>query len=199
MLKPSDNPPILPEGVHAPSELPGPWWVAHTKARHEKAFARDMENAHAGYFLPLIQRTMVSGGRKRKVMHPLFPSYVFFTGDDDTRYQAMTTNRLCTVIPAEDQARLVRELDQLNLALRGEADLDPYPGLATGRAARVKAGPFRGIEGAIVHWQGQARLLLQVSMLGQGATIEIEPDLLEAVEQTPTSSAGGLAKAPSQG
>lgn len=193
MLKISDNPSILPAGVAQPSELTGPWWVAHTKARNEKAFVRDLHTMNAGYFLPLLQRTMVSGGRKRKVMHPLFTSYVFFCGDEETRYQAMTTNRLCTVLPADDQARLVGELDQINLALQGEAELDPYPGLATGNPARVKAGPFQGMEGTIVEWHGQTRLLLQVSMLGQGVTIEIEPDLLEPLEaEAPLAQVGGL-------
>jgi len=193
MLKPSDNPPALPAGTAAPSELSGQWWVAHTKARNEKALAWDLAKAGIGYFLPLVPRVTISGGRKRRVLKPLFTSYVFFCGDEEARYQAMTTNRLCTVLASDDQALLTRELDQINLALQGEAELDPYPGLTAGCWARVTAGPFQGIEGRVLDWRGRARLLLQVSMLGQGASIEIEPDFLEPLaDEAPAEVVGGL-------
>jgi len=193
MLKPSDNPPILAEGADQPSAIAGHWWVGHTKARQEKTFAWELHRAGVGYFLPLMQRVMVSGGRKRKVMKPLFTSYLFFCGDEETRYQALATNRLCTVLPAEDQPLLVRELDQIYQALEGEATLDPYPGLGEGRRARVTAGPFQGMEGTVLQWHGVTRLGLEVSMLGQGAAIEIDADLLEPLDEEATAeSAGGL-------
>src|ERR1700733_5277722 len=95
MLHPSDNPPILnPEGgiIAAPGQR---WFVAHTKARFEKIFAWDLHAKHIAYFLPLIDRLSVSGGKKRKSLIPLFPSYVFFRGDEMGRYAHTTTGRLC--------------------------------------------------------------------------------------------------------
>jgi len=77
MLKISENPPILPPEVKTVSELTGQWWVAHTKSRFEKAFAWDLLRRGIGYFLPLVERVRVSGGRHRRVLAPLFPSYVF--------------------------------------------------------------------------------------------------------------------------
>jgi transcription antitermination factor NusG len=193
MLKPTDNPPLLAGDATQPSDLSGPWWVGHTKARQEKALAWDLQKAGAGYFLPLVSRVMISGGRKRKVLKPLFTSYIFFTGSEELRYQALATNRLCTVLPVTDQSLLLSELDQVHRALEGEAELDVYPGLTAGRWARVTAGAFQGMEGRILDWQGSTRLLLQVSMLGQGAAVEIDADLLEPLDQDePISQVGGL-------
>jgi transcriptional antiterminator RfaH len=177
--------------------LPGPWWVAHTKARHEKSFAWDLHKAGIGYFLPLVERVTVSGGRKRQVLKPLFSAYVFFCGDEQTRYHAMTTNRLCNVLAAQDQALLVTELDQLHQAIQQQAALEPDATFEAGQRVRVTAGPLQGIEGAVVEDAGEARqakrrLVLQVSMLGQGASVEIERELIEPLDIT-TAPAGGIA------
>ena len=182
MLKIEENPPVVSPWVRSLTDIEGCWWVAHTKARCEKAFAWDLLNRHVGCFLPLIERVKISGGRKRRVMSPLFSSYVFFCGTDKDRYTALATNRLCQTIEVSDQARLIRELSIIEQALAGHAPLDPYPFAVVGQSCRVKAGPFMGFEGVVVQGTQLARLILQVSILGQGASLEIDADLLEPIE-----------------
>ena len=169
MLKLADNPPIIAPSLRELGHASGQWWIAHTKARFEKAFAFDLLRRGTGYFLPLINRIKMSGGRKRHVMLPLFPSYVFFCGTPEDRYAALATNRLCRVIETPDQSGLLGELRALELALTHKAVLDLYPFAAIGRRCRVRTGPFEGIEGVVIERGGPTRLVLQVKMLGQGA------------------------------
>ena len=181
MLKLADNPPVTyPETLFESGA--GRWWVGHTKARCEKAFAWDLHKLGVGYFLPLVDRISFSGGRKRHGMNALFPSYVFFRGGEDARYRALVTGRLCQVIPVPDQGKLIEELQHIHVALRGEAVLDPYPFAVVGQRCRVKAGPFMGVEGTVVERQTVARIVLQVSLLGQAVALQIDTDLLEALE-----------------
>jgi transcription antitermination factor NusG len=182
LLKLSDNPPIVyPDtGVFAASNPR--WWVAHTKARFEKIFAWDLHAKHIAYFLPLIDRLSVSGGKKRTSWVPLFPSYVFFRGDEMTRYSALTTGRLCRVIEISDQQGLTAELSAVHRALEGKAVLAPYLSAVVGTRCRVSAGPFQGLEGVVVRVDDTTRLVLQVGILGQGASMEIDADLVEPLE-----------------
>ena len=182
MLKMSDNPPMLPPGAQVLADLGGRWWVAHTKSRAEKAFAWDLHRRGIGYYLPMVERVGVSGGKKRRVLAPLFPSYVFLCGNEEDRYEAMTTDHLCQTIGVVDQDGLVGELMHIHKALTGHAELDLYPYATVGRRCRVTAGPFRGVEGCVIQRRQLARLLLQVSILGQGASMEIDADLLEPVD-----------------
>lgn len=179
MLKYADNPPIRSSGAADLGDLSGTWWVGHTKARAEKAFAWDLHRQGIGYFLPMIDCVRVSGGRKRRLMVPLFPSYVFFCGDEDDRGRALATNRLCQTLEPPDRDVLVAELVQVEQALASKAALDPYPFAAVGARCRVKAGPLRGLEGIVLRRDRTARLVLQVSMLGQGASVEVDASLLE--------------------
>jgi transcription antitermination factor NusG len=181
VLKLADNPPILAPGAQRIADLCGRWWLGHTKARAEKAFAFDLMGRGIGHFLPMVERVRMSGGRKRHAMMPLFPSYVFFCGDETTRYHAMTTDRLCQVIPIIDQPKIIEQLSHLELALAGKAQLDPYPFAVVGERCRVVSGPFQGIEGVVIQRTTVARLVLQVGILGQGAAMEIDAGLLEPV------------------
>ena len=180
--RPTEGPPILPPGVETLLELKGQWWVGHTKARFEKAFGWDLLHLKIPYFLPLIERVKISRGRKYKVRAPLFTSYVFFCGGELDRYAALKTDRLCQVIPIVDQDKLKNELLALEKALAGNIDIDPYPFAAVGKRCRVTAGALMGMEGIVIERKDRARIVLSVSILGQGASVEIDNDLLEPAE-----------------
>ena len=181
MLNPSENPPMLSPGARAVGELLGQWWVAHTKPRFEKSLAWDLGERQVGYFLPMVERVTYSGGRKRHVRLPLFSSYLFFCGTEEARRAALRTDRVCRVIPVVEQQRLRDELSQLERALAAKAPLGLFLATAVGRRCRVRAGPFAGVEGVVSERMGVSRLVLQVSMLGQAVALDIERDLLEAV------------------
>jgi transcriptional antiterminator RfaH len=183
MLKLSENPPLLSHQAALPSDLTGQWWIAHTKSRSEKALAWDLASAGVGYFLPMARKTTFSGGRKRQVMRPLFPSYVFVCGDAEARYRTMTTGRVCNVLAVPDQPKLITELTSVYRALTGGPELDLYPFAAVGRRCRVTAGPLMGIEGIVVQRTQRATLVLEISLLKQGAALEIGLDLVEPVEE----------------
>lgn len=183
MLKLSENPAILTPEVESLTELGGTWWVAHTKARFEKAFAWDMISYGIGYFLPMREKVIFSGGRKRRVMIPLFTSYVFFCGTEKDRYTALTTNRLCQTIEVFDQEDMISELAAIEKALLSKADLDIYPHLPIGSRCRIISGPMMGTEGVVIERKNaKARMVLEVTILGQGAVMEIDADILEHID-----------------
>ncbi len=182
MLKLSDNPPVRPKSLASVRDAADPWWVGHTKARAEKAFAWDLIAKGIPHFLPMAPKTTFSGGRKRHGMTPLFTGYVFFSGDAEARYQALATDRLCGVIPVKEQAAVVDELAAIELALEAGEALDLYPELAVGKTCRVARGPMAGVVGTVVSRDDVTRLVLRVSVLGTGAAIAVEPSFLEAVE-----------------
>ena len=87
---------LYPE-ANSLEDLSGNWWVAHTKPRFEKAFAWELLQHGVSFFLPMIQRVNISSGsrsRKRRVLLPLFSSYVFVRGSEEDRVTAIKTNRL---------------------------------------------------------------------------------------------------------
>jgi len=183
MLKITENPPILYPDVASVADISGQWWVAHTKARNEKALAWNLLQAQISFFLPLREKLTVRKGRRYKSLLPLFSGYVFFCGDLQSRHKALTTNRIAQVIDVVDQSRLIHDLSQIHTVLSKGVRLDPHPYLKKGDRCRVTAGPLAGMEGLLLHKKNLTKLVLKVDILGQAASVEIDADLLESIEK----------------
>lgn len=178
MLKLHDNPPMKPQDSPRLADVPGRWYVAHTKARREKALVWALSAQGVPYFLPMTERLTCNRGRRFRSWLPLFSGYVFFAGDRQARQRALATRHLAGVLDVVDRDRFLAELSQIEQALDGGARLDPYPSMSHGSLCRVRCGPLAGLEGVVVR-KNVTRLLLQVEMLGQAAALEIDGSLLE--------------------
>ena len=182
MLRASDNPPSLyPEEAQF-ALLDGLWRVAHTKPRQEKALARDLLRSSIPYFLPMYEARRRSRGRSWKAVLPLFPGYLFFCGDENDRLKVLETGRIAKLIPVRDQAGLVAELSSLRRVMEVGLGVDPYPALKTKNRCRVRSGPLQGMEGQVVRRKGKARFIVTISILGQGASVEIDGSELEPLD-----------------
>ena len=159
-----------------------PWMVLHTRSRQEKALARFLAVAAIEHYLPLMDRVTIVRGRKQVSKVPLFPGYLFISGDLDDAYRAMSTKRVCQIIRVTDQHQLAVELEQIEMALAQGAELYRCPFAVVGVRCRVTKGPFEGVEGVVSSQLGGHRLALLIETLGRGAILEIDRDLLEPVQ-----------------
>ncbi len=183
MLKEQDNPPLVWPEEKVIAEFVGQWWVAHVKARNEKAMAWQLAGKGVPYFLPMIWKVARKHGRTIRSLLPLFPGYIFFCGGENERLEALKTNRTAAILQVVDQGRLVRELTPIETLLKLGKTVLPHDYLKVGQRCRVTAGPLMGAEGLIIQTPNQMRLVLQVEMLGQAASVEIASDMVERIEQ----------------
>jgi transcription antitermination factor NusG len=163
------------------TEFQGLWWVAHTKPRQEKALAWDIFRSGGSYFLPMYEVIKRSRKRRWTSVLPLFTGYVFLCCDEKGRLRALETNRIAKLIPVPDPTGLVIELTHIQQLLAGGMSINPYPGLTQGAACRIRTGPLVGLEGQVERRKGQARFIVNVTILGQGAAVEIDADWLEPI------------------
>ena len=182
MLKVSENPPIIWPQVESIREFAGQWWVTHTRSRNEKALAHDLMSKNISYFLPMSWKVRRRSRRTIRSFLPLFSGYLFFCGQEDQRVELLRTNRVANLIEVIDQETLLDELVQIDQALRAGAPLTPHKYIKTGQRCRVIAGPLIGLEGIVVKTKNAIRLILQIDMLGQAASVEIDIDLIEVLD-----------------
>ncbi len=188
MLKVHENPPLFWPPANSIRLFAGLWWVAHTKSRNEKALAHDLKAKNISYFLPMTWKVRRQSHRTIKSLLPLFTGYLFFCGNELERVELLKTNRVANLLEVKDQNGLVRELVRFEQALRAGAPLIPHKYIRMGQWCRVIAGPLLGLEGIVVQTKGDTRLVLQINMLGQAASVEIDMDMIEPVETPPASS-----------
>ncbi len=167
-----------------PADLPGRWYVAHTRARHEKALAEELARMGIYNHLPLglhVTRSPRTNRISRSLV-PVFPGYVFFNGTEEQRYMALRTNRVAHVINVVNQEQLVVELRQVQRLLEERGDFAVVPRIQEGQWGRIIAGPLVGLEGIVVRYSSRFRLCMNVSILGQSVGVEVAYDQVEPMD-----------------
>ena len=144
--------------------------------------ARHLAAAGVKHDLPLVERITVTRGRKHRAEIPLLTGYVFLKGEKQDAYDAISTKRVASFIEVRDEARLEEELRQIHEAIASGLPIEEFTQIAVGQRARVTKGPLLGTEGVVIEEARRTRLVLHVEILGQGASVEIERDLLELIE-----------------
>ena len=183
MLKPSENPPIAWPEVESLRDFTGLWWVAHTKSRNEKALAQDLIRKDISYFLPMSWRVRRIRKRTVRSLLPLFSGYLFFCCEESQRIELWRTNRVASIIEVKDQQRFLEELSQIEQALQAGVPLAPHKYIKAGQRCRIIGGPLADLQGIVVKTKNAIRLVLQIDMLGQAASVEVDIDMIEKLDE----------------
>lgn len=158
------------------------WRAVLTKARNEKAFARDLLRQEIPFYLPTVPRRNRVRSRIVYSHVPIFTGYVFVFADEDERLQSLRTNRVSTVLDVNDQDRLRHELNQVYRLVKSGAPLTLEERLQPGQLVRIKSGVFEGIEGVITQRRGDGKsLLVAVHFLQRGVSLAIDDFMVEPV------------------
>ncbi|MGO9108888.1 MAG: transcription termination/antitermination protein NusG [Thermoguttaceae bacterium] len=158
------------------------WWAVYTKSRQEKAFSRNLVVNQIPHYLPLVRKTYVSCGRRFSAQVPLFPGYVFMFGSEQERICSLTSNRVSRVLPVHDSSRLWTELEQLFRLISSGAPLTVEQRLVPGNRVRVRHGALAGMEGTVLVRRGKTRLIVSVTFLQKGASVEVDDFNLEPID-----------------
>ncbi|MBL9090518.1 MAG: hypothetical protein JNL96_04805 [Planctomycetaceae bacterium] len=156
------------------SETGRHWFAFYVRSRQEKQFMRKLQGLQIPFYGPTVVKNARSpSGRMRQSWAPMFSGYVFAYGDDEARRNALTTNCVSRWLPVSDGPQLTHDLRNIRRLIETKAPVTIEAQLEAGDPVRVKAGPFRGLEGVVVGRRGQWRLLVAVRFLQQGASVEL--------------------------
>ncbi len=157
------------------------WWVVYTRSRQEKSLARKLFAQQVPFYLPLVPHEHNYQGRDVKSHVPLFSNYIFMFGTEDERITALKTNCVSRMLQVEDHQRLVGDLLNIQQLIESGAPMTVEQRLQPGRKVRIKSGPMKGLEGAVIERRGQKRLLVAVNYLQQGVSLAIEDFKVEPI------------------
>lgn len=152
------------------------WMVAHVRSRQEKVLARFLVEQQAPFYLPQVETVRRRGGRTYRSHLPLLPGYVFLRLGPRQRELPWRSNVVAALLDVPDQEQLGNELAQIRRLQLAGASLRPEPVFATGDPVRVTSGVFAGYTGTVVRQRGEARLIVQISLIRQAIAVEFDRD-----------------------
>jgi len=152
------------------------WLAAYTRARHECTVARQLEHKHVEFLLPTYTQLSRWSDRVKRVLAPLFPSYVFVHVTNDERVRVLQTAGVVSVVSVAGKPAPLRddEVEMLRACMARPNDVEPYPFLRVGQRVRVKHGPFAGWEGILACKKNATRLVVSIERIMQSVAVNLD-------------------------
>lgn len=166
------------------------WFAVYTKHQHERKSAELLERKGFEVFLPLYKSVAQWTDRRKTLLQPLFPSYVFLRTTMESKAEIVRTPGVFFLVESAGHACRIPELEieSIRTLIRSKAHLAPHPYLERGDRVRILAGPLAGLVGILTRVKNQYRVVLSVEALRKGVSVEIDIASVERLAAVPSLS-----------
>jgi transcription antitermination factor NusG len=175
---------IQDEGILTP---PSNWYAVHTRSNFEVRVADQFSAKNIENFLPAYEEIHQWKDRKRRVLLPLFPGYLFVRIGDhtETRLPLLQTSGVVRIVGqgGKHEPVLDHEIEAIRIVLKSNTRCLAHPFLREGAWVRVKRGPLKGVEGFLVRLRNQSRLVISVNVLSRSVATEVDCSDVELVRR----------------
>jgi transcriptional antiterminator NusG len=154
------------------------WYALYTRSRFEKKLLGELTERSVEVFLPMREILSRWKDRKKRVWLPVFPGYIFVRQVDSAvnRHRVLNIPGAVRFVSFEGHPVPVPEeqIEGVRRFLESHLSVDPYPYIKVGRRVEVIAGPLKGVQGRLVQKKGRFRFVLQVDLIRQAISVEID-------------------------
>ncbi|MEI8248035.1 MAG: transcription termination/antitermination NusG family protein [Lentisphaerota bacterium] len=161
------------------------WMPVRTKPRQEKKLKEYCAAHGVECYLPLLRKLHHYGKRTVEFMLPMFPGYVFCLLSEDIYRTITISNAVLYRINIDEKGEvcLLKELASIRAfeELVLNEDIVVKPELVAGTPVEISTGPFKGITGIIEYRKNKTLITVNVEILGQSASVEVDADSLEPI------------------
>lgn len=157
------------------------WLVCHTKPRCEKKFAALLRAEKFEHYLPLTQSVRRYGQQTKKFTKPLFPGYVFAQVPAEKKARIYQQDLLARAIIVDDEAKFLRQLEEVKAIVASGFELSVMPLLTKGRRVRIIGGPLNHLEGYVDDPAKPQGVVIAVDVLQQGLLVKIPAEYLQVL------------------
>jgi transcription antitermination factor NusG len=169
-----------------------PWFALQVKGRSERLIHTHLHDRGFESFLPVHRVRRRWSDRIKELEQPLFPGYVFCRFDPQNRLPVLTVPGVMNVVgfgrkihPVEDH-----EIAAIQRLLRSGLPCQPWPFLNAGDRVRIEHGCLRDVEGILVSFKKQHRIVVSVSLLQRSVAVELDSAMVEQISAKRPEPAG---------
>jgi transcription termination/antitermination protein NusG len=152
------------------------WFAVWTRARHEASVASQLDRKGIESFLPTLPRWSRWKDRKKRIDWPLFPGYCFVRIDPRNSLAVLKCSGVVSLVSCQGQPMPIPdvEIESVRTLVSSDLQYDPCPLLNEGDKVEIAFGPLRGVVGRLARKGSKARLIISVTLIGQGVSVEVD-------------------------
>jgi len=175
-----------------PNEMSYPWFALQVRSRYENIVTTQLTGKDYEWFLPTYRCRRRWSDRFKEIERPLFPGYVFCRLDPLNRLPILTIPGVALIVGI---AKTPVPIDEAEIAaiqavVKSEIPSQPWPFLKIGQRVRIEYGPLCGLEGILLDFKGQHRLVLSVTLLQRSVAVQVEGAWVTPLPQQPQTCSG---------
>jgi len=159
------------------------WFALQVRTRWESSTAVLLSGKGYQTLLPTFKARKRWNGKLREVSTPLFPGYVFCQFDPQKRLPILITPGVLSVvgrgripIPVDDA-----EMTSIQTVVSSGFHAEPWPYLEIGQKIRIESDVLSGLEGILINFKGNHRIVVSVSLLRRSVALEIDRSCVKPV------------------
>ena len=151
------------------------WFVIYTKANQEIKVAEHLNKIGISCYCPTVTIIKQYSDRKKKILKPLIPSYVFVLIEEGRRNDIFSVFGVVRYMfwlgkPAEVREK---EIELMKKYLNGEFQSVSLTNFTKGQLHKISEGLFAGKIGRVIEIQ-KNKIKLQLASLGVIVTLRLE-------------------------
>lgn len=150
------------------------WFVLFTKPKHERVVNENLKKRGISTFLPEHYVMRQWSDRKRKLLMPLFPGYLFVKAHA-VDYSIAKVSGVIRYLFFHGKPATVteREISLIQRLLEHEPTETNDDYTIPGQRVKVVQGPFEGETGIFVRKEGQTRLYIELESLSKFVSVSL--------------------------
>ena len=162
------------------------WYAIHTRSRFENKVYDGFCGKSIEAFLPKVQVMSRRKDRRKKILVPLLPGYVFvrFDMDPETYWDIIKTVGVVRMIGFEGKPAPAND-DEINslMILDGtDRTVQNRTYMKKGDMVMIMEGPLKGVVGFYLHHKGKSeKVVVSIELLHRSLAVEVEDWALEKV------------------
>jgi len=154
------------------------WFAVHSRARHEKRVAKQLELRGVTTFVPLVSRLQQWSDRRQLVEFPLFTCYLFvqIAPLPAQRLAVLTTPGVLGLVSTNGQATPIPEpqIEAVRQLLLQKLPITTHGLIKIGQRVRIRSGALRGVEGILTGSKGDRQLVISIAAIDRSLSVSIE-------------------------
>lgn len=166
------------------------WYVIHTKPRNEQKVTDFVKKKNIEVYLPLVQTIRQWSDRKKKLMIPLFPNYVFINATETERKIAIQDNNgALKYIFYQKRPAVIspKEIDNIKISLKApeRVKIEDYKKFQyeKGDYVKVTDGMFCGLTGYVTQIRGNFKIIIDIVEISTALSLELRADEVKLIQK----------------
>jgi transcription antitermination factor NusG len=159
-----------------------PWYAVHTRSRHEDKVHQGLTSKSYEVFLPKIEAWSQRKDRRKKILLPMFPGYLFVlleSADNETKVDVLKTFGVVKILgkPHGSQPIAVPDakIEAIQRLVKSRVEIQHFQYPKVGEAAKIIDGPFKDIEGIVTRSDYEKEVfVITIEILQRAVAIKLE-------------------------